>query len=194
MALGLGAVAKSVVDTLLRSQWANVAPMLSVLCTLAIGSPIGWTIGAYLQTLGRTRIIMMLEVFKLCVLLGSMFVLAKLGGPFVACGAAGVAFGVHALASLWAVHRLDQVRFGAVIVGCLRPLVACVPMVLAVLGARRLMPHPDVVPGVRMMVELAVGMLAYVASAYVVAGDAARELLRLVADVLRRRRERAAEA
>ncbi len=188
MALGLGAIAKSAVDSLLRSQWANVAPMLSVLCTLAIGSPIGWTIGAYLQTLGRTRVIMVLEVVKLVVLLGTMYVLARAAGPVAACGAAGVAFALHALASLWAVHRIDQVRFGAVVLGCLRPLVACVPMVAGVLAVRRMMPQPDVVPGVRMIVELAVGMLAYVASVFVVAGDAARELLRLVADVVRRRR------
>jgi PST family polysaccharide transporter len=121
-------------------------------------------------------------------------VLAKLGGPFVACGAAGVAFAFHALASLWAVHRIDQVRFGAVVLGCLRPLLACLPMVAGVLAVRRVMPHPDVVPGVRMIVELAVGTLAYVAAAFVVAGDAARELLRLVADVVRRRRARGAEA
>jgi PST family polysaccharide transporter len=193
LALGLGAVAEDVV-TVLGAQYHDVAPMLAVLCTLAIGSPIGWTIAAYLQTLGRTRVIMVLEVVKLVVLLGTMYVLARAAGPVAACGAAGVAFALHALASLWAVHRIDQVRFGAVVVGCLRPLLACLPMVAGVLVVRRLLPRPDVVPAVRMMVELAVGALAYVASAFAVAGDAARELLRLVADVVRRRRARGAEA
>ena len=189
MALGLGAVAPSVVATLLRAQWAGVAPMLGVLSLLAIGSPIGWTVQAYLQTLGRTRVIMALEMVKLVLLLSAMAVLGHAGGPLLACGAVGVAFAGHAIGSLWVVHRIDQVPFVPIVASGLRVVLACVPMIAAIVGVRATMNHAGLTaPALHLVVELVVGALAYVASAFVFARATALEFLRLLGDVVRRRR------
>jgi lipopolysaccharide exporter len=189
MALGLGAVAPSVVATLLRAEWGGVAPMLAVLSLLALGSPIGWTVSAYLQALTRTRAIMILEVVKLVLLLASMAVLGRIGGPLLACGAVGVAFAGHAVASLWVVHRLDEVPLTPIVVSALRVVLACVPMIAAIVGVRAAMNHAGLhTPVVHLVVELLVGALTYVGAAFVFARGAALEFLRLLADVVKRRR------
>jgi PST family polysaccharide transporter len=190
LALGLGAVAPSLVATLLRAQWAGVAPMLSVLCLLAIFSPIGWTVQAYLQTLGSTRVIMVLEIGKLALLLSSMFVLGHLGGPLLACGAVGISFMGHAVASLWLVHRVDQVPFLPIVSRALRVILACVPMVAGILVVRSAMNHAGMtIPLVHLLVEVVVGAVAYVGSALLLARDSALEFLRLLGEVVRRRRK-----
>jgi len=189
MALGLGAVAPSVVATLLRPEWAGVAPMLAVLSLLAIGSPIGWTVSAYLQALTRTRVIMILEMVKLVLLLSAMAILGHAGGPLLACGAVGVAFAGHAVASLWVVHRLDQVPLTPIVVSALRVILACLPMIAAVVGVRAAMNHAGLhAPVVHLIVELAVGAVAYVGAAFVFAREGALEFVRLLGDVVKRRR------
>ena len=163
LALGLAAVAPSVVATLLSAKWQGVAPMLAVLPLLAIGSPIGWTIGAYLQTLGQTRVIMGLEIVKLVILLAAMAILGHLGGPLLACSAVGVAFAGHALGSLWVVNRLDQVPLTPILVSAARVLVACAPMVAAVLGVRSALNGMGIgAPAVHLGVELVAGAVGYV--------------------------------
>ena len=76
-----------------------------------------------------------------------------------------------------------------IVVSALRVLLACVPMVLAVIGVRGAMNHAGLhTPAVHMVVELAVGAIAYVVSALVFARGPALELLRLLGDIVKRRR------
>ena len=49
MAAGLGAIANTLVATLLRPEWALVAPMLMVLSALSVVRPVGWTLGCFLR-------------------------------------------------------------------------------------------------------------------------------------------------
>jgi hypothetical protein len=132
---------------------------------------------------------MVLEVVKLVLLLSAMALLGHLGGPLLACGAVGVAMAGHALASLLVVNRIDQVPLLPIVASAARVILACAPMVLAVVGVRAAMDHAGLhTPAVHMAVELGVGAIAYVASALVFARGLALEFLRLLGDIVKRRR------
>lgn len=188
LAVGLGAVAPSIVAAFFDARWAGVAPLLSVLSAVSVMRPMGWTIGSYLQARGSTRPLFALEVLKLFVLLGSIAALGAFG-PLAACAGVGVGFGVHSLACMAVVRRLDGVPISSVLIGMLGPLVACAPMVGAVLLVRGALGASSPKEHVASLVaEIAAGGVAYCASAFVTASSSARELLRLVRDAARRDR------
>lgn len=188
LAVGLGAVAPTLLgDTIFPPKWYGAGPFLAVLSALGVTRPIGWVIASYLQVHGRTRSIMVLEWLKVGAIIGGVGALGWLGGPLWACGGVGLAFGLHALASMALVRRVSEVSYLALVGPLWRPLLACAPLVLAVLGARaglsRFAPLP---PGVALVVEVMAGAIAFVLAALVIARDAAREFLGLLKKVRRR--------
>ena len=138
LAVGLGAVAPTAVQTLLPPEWSDVAPMLAVLSVLSVVRPVGWTIASYLLAQDRPRIDAALEVLKLASLVGLLLTLGR-AGPLWACSAVGIAFALHALASMVVVQVMDGIRVTAFLRRTAPPLLACVPMVVAVLAARHAM-------------------------------------------------------
>src|SRR5581483_9410793 len=90
---------------------------------------------SYLQARDRPRAVMGLECFKVLALVGAIVTLGRLG-PLWTCAAVGVAFALHALASLWVVHLFDGIAFARMLARLVPPLLACVPLVGAVLGVR----------------------------------------------------------
>ena len=69
----------------------------------------------------------------------------------------------------------------------LRPLAACVAMAAAVLGARYGAAALGVTaPWASLAIEIAVGVLTYVATAFVVAGPIVRDFLQLLRRALKR--------
>ena len=94
MAVGLGAVAPTLVHAFFSPAWQGIAPMLTILATLSIARPISWAVGTFLQASRRTGAAMTLEIMKLGGLLLVMSTLGRLS-PLWMCGAAGVAFGLH---------------------------------------------------------------------------------------------------
>lgn len=191
LAVGLGAIAPTAVHTLLPKNWSNVAPMLTILSALSIMRPVGWTVSSYLQACDKPRATMWLELLKVVFLLSCLYGLGHVGGahaPLLACVGVGVAFGAHALASLAAVARLDGVKMGAFFARCVPPLITCVPMVLAVLGARWLMAAVGIdIRGVNLFVEIVAGAAGYVGSSFLIARNVTRELLALVRSARSRR-------
>ena len=184
LAVGLGAVGYTLVAVLLDPRWAMVAPMLVILSGLSVFRPVGWILGSYLQAVKRTRVLMGLEVVKVAVLFSMLVGLGQLGVLW-ACGAIGAAFGLHALLSLWIIQRLDAVPMGRLLRPYLGPILACVPMVGAVLGVRILL---GVATWWSLIVEILVGAVVYVPSAFLLAGPIARDFLQLIQKVVRRRR------
>jgi PST family polysaccharide transporter len=162
--------------------------MLLLLSALSVVRPVGWTIGAFLQASNRPRAAMWLGLAKIAFLLASLFALGHLTkDPLWACAAVGIAFGLHSLASMYAV-RADGVSMRALLWRCATPLLATVPMYGAIFGVRYLLARAGLErAGALLVIELAVGVLAYVASALVVARATARDLLDLVKDAVRRR-------
>jgi PST family polysaccharide transporter len=158
------------------------------LSALSITRPIGWTISSYLQARDRPRAVMALECFKVVALVGAIVTLGR-HGPLWTCAAVGVAFALHALGSLWVVQLGDGISLVGMLGRLAPPLLACVPMVGAVLSVRWLVRRADVGGhGVLLMAELAAGAIAYVLAALVVARRASREFLQLLKNALRRRR------
>jgi PST family polysaccharide transporter len=188
IAIGFGAVAETAVRTLLPERWWDVAPMLSLLCALSVARPLSWQLESYLQVADRTRAVMVLHFLKLCAMLAFVLTIGRLG-PLWACVAVGVAFGAHAIASMWIIARADAIPMRAFLGRCVVPLVACGFMTLAVLGVRHLLARAGLdIRGVNLGIEVVAGALAYFAACLLIGASQLRELIDLVRGALTRRR------
>jgi lipopolysaccharide exporter len=188
LAVGLGAVSETLVRVFFDSRWTNVAPMLTILSALSLSRPIGYAVSNYLQAAGKPTTSSMLEIAKLGLLLGCMLVLGRIG-PMWVCAAVGIAFTTHAIACLYVIS-LDGIPFWATLGGLMTPLLACIPMVLAVLGVRYGLIHVGLpYPLLSLILEIVAGAVAFVASALVVARPIALDLIGLVKGLIQRRRK-----
>jgi PST family polysaccharide transporter len=187
LAVGLGAVAETTVRTLLKPEWRDVGPMLAILSALSVVRPVGWTISSYLLARNRPRVDASLEAFKLATLALLLFTVGRTG-PLWACAAVGAAFGAHAVASMLVVQWLDGVSFAAFGARCAPPLLACAPMVGAVILVRHLASAVGRhLRGLDLALEIVTGALAYALAAPVIARTTSRDLLGLLRDTRRRR-------
>ena len=184
LAIGLGAVAPTLVSTIFDVRWRPLGPMLVVLSALSVTRPIGWTVESYLQACNRPRTILALEAFKVVAL---VVLIATVGrhSPLCTCVAVGIAFGAHALACLWVVRTIDGLPLSRSL-GCLWPaLAASAPLVVAVLGARHILLLSAIVkPIERLSIEVLAGAAGYVLGALVVAPDTFREVVARVVDAV----------
>ncbi|MCU0694227.1 MAG: oligosaccharide flippase family protein [Polyangiaceae bacterium] len=188
LATGLGAVSHSLVEALLPQQWWQVGPMLAVLAGLAVVRPLGWTIMSYLQACDRPRTVMVVGLLKVVVLLASV-ALFGLINEYWACVGVSIGFLFHAVAGMWVIRRVDNIPMSDFVRACAPPLLACIPMVGAVLGTRWLWHRLGVDGrGLGVGVEVLAGAGAYVPAALVIARGTSRDLLGLVRDQVRRRR------
>ncbi len=179
LAVGLAAVSSTLSRAFFDAKWANIGPMLAMLSVLSVTRPVIYIAFSYLQATSRVVAVSTIEVVKLVVLF-TLMVLAAPHGIMAVCAAVGASFFFQAIAGLWAVTR-DGLPFGRTLLRLGRPLLSTLPMVVAVLGVRSAL----VAVGFRsatlgLLVEIAVGGVAYVASAFLIAGDTARDLLTLV--------------
>jgi PST family polysaccharide transporter len=180
LAVGLGAIAPTTVETLLKPEWRDVAPMLAILSVLSVVRPVGWTISSYLLAQDRPRIDAALEVVKIGALVGLLLTLGR-AGPLWACSAVGFAFGLHALGSMLVVQFMDGIRITEFVRRCAPALLSCVPMVLGVLAVRHVMSQLTWSPrGSRLIAEIVAGGAAYVAVAPVLARGVTRDVVGLV--------------
>ncbi len=188
LAVGLGAVAPTLVAALLRPEWSDAGPMLAMLSVLSVLRPIGWTISTYLLAQNRPRLDASLELLKLAAVVALLLTLGRLG-PLWACAAVGLAFGAHALASMVVIQITDGVAVAAIASRCGGPLAACVPLVAAVLGVRLLLRDGGSRSDATVLVaQIATGLVAYPAAAWVLARSASRDFLGVVTSALRRRK------
>jgi lipopolysaccharide exporter len=185
LAFGLGAVADTAVHTLLHpTYWEMVGPMLSVLASMSVTRPINTTIVApYLEACGQTRPIFTLAMAELVILFGFLFLFGWPNWRF-ACYAVAGAFVVHAMVSLWLLQRFDGIKVRSLLGEMLPVLVACVPMVAAVLLVRYAFVHAGLkLYGVRLVLEILAGGAAYVGAALLAAKEQSQRLLRFVREM-----------
>jgi lipopolysaccharide exporter len=176
LAVGLGAVAPTLVATLFDARWRPMGPMLVLLAALSVTRPIGWTVASYLQARQLPRRIFWLEAFKLCLLVGCLMTFGRIS-PLWACGAVGVAFAGHATASLFVVRKLDGIPLRRSLGSLWPALVACLIMVLAVLATRAALDSTtELRAAFRLALEVLAGAVAYVFAALLVARSVSREL------------------
>lgn len=185
LAIGLGLVGKPLIALLLPPSWQGVAPLLAVLSALSVTRPILAALSAYLEADARTGQLMLLELANLVVLLGLMYLASPLGLVWSAC-AVGIAYGSSAVVGVNIVARRGLSR-RRLVDGFVRPLVACGAMAFAVLALRTVIAG-HVPLALQLALEIAVGAIVYIGAALTVCGDAARDLLSLATDVVRRRR------
>jgi lipopolysaccharide exporter len=187
LAVGLGVVAPTLVATIFDARWRALGPMLVLLSALSVARPVGWTVSSYLQASHLPRRILWLEAFKLGLLLLCIFTIGR-RSPLWTCLAVGVAFGGHALASLWVVRQVHGVLLRRSL-GSLGPaLGCCLIMSGAVLLARSLLTQTEALrPALQLAIEVAVGALAYLAAVLVLARRVSQELLAKLRVALRLR-------
>jgi PST family polysaccharide transporter len=187
LALGLGAVAPTLVTTVFSANWQPMWPMLAILSVLSVVRPVAWIVAPYLQVYDRPGTMMRLEVSKTALLLASLVALGLAFGPLAACAAPGVAFGFNALANLWVVQKMEKVRVGSMLFPLLPPVFACAPMVGAVIGVRHALGAFGPVPhAVGLAAEIVVGAAAFVGAALLIARAASRDFIDLLRGARRR--------
>jgi PST family polysaccharide transporter len=184
LAIGLGAVAPTLVAAVFDARWRPMAPMLVLLSSLSVARPVGWTIESYFQARQMPRLILLLEAFKVIALLACIATFGR-ASPLHTCAAVGVAFGAHAFLSLWLARVVDAVPLGAALRGMGSALVACLPMIAAVLLVRRGLAAGGVAPVAALVVEVLAGAVGYGIGALLAARSLAEDLLARVVDALR---------
>lgn len=200
LGIGLSAVADSL-TWMFHERWISAVPMLVLLGSLSLTRPVIGTLFSYLQMLGRTRLLMILEWAKAGGIVVTMLAFGhalKVGmpqyyvrfGPLAACGAVGVVMVANTLSYQVLTAREAKIPAWSLISPVIRPLLACVPLVLGVLGVRLSFGHAE---GRWMMVarlacEVLVGGLVFVGSAWLIARRASVEFLDLLKSAIRRRR------
>ena len=188
LAVGLGAVAPTLVAVLFDQRWRSIGPMLVLLSALSVTRPVGWTVASYLQALQRPGLILWLELFKLACLMGGIVTFGRLS-PLWTCGAVGLAFALHAFASLVVVSRVEAVSLRESVGSLLPALGACVPMVAAVLAVRAgLATFVEPKPWLALVLQVLAGAVGYAVGAFVVARRVSEDLLERLLDALRSRR------
>jgi PST family polysaccharide transporter len=166
LAVGLGATAKTLVALLFDENWQDLAMFVAILSALSVARPIGAVIQSLLQARQQTRAVMILEIGKLAAVLGSIAALSLLG-PLWAASGVGIAFGLHALASMWFVDASIGVPMRRMLGAVVGPLVACVPMFGAVLAVRHGLDLTERAPVAGLVLEILAGALVYCGSALV---------------------------
>lgn len=179
LAVGLGAIAPTLVELLFTAEWQGIAPLLIVLSVLGVARPIGWTVSAYLQALDRPRWVLILELGKVIALLVGIVAFAALGPVWAAAGV-GAAFVVHSVACLWVVQRMERLPSWELVAPMLGPLAASIAMVGAVLAVRWIALGAGAPLGVTLAAEIAIGAVTYVGVGLVVMPQRARDLYSLL--------------
>jgi len=177
LAVGLGAVAPTLVAAIFDARWRAMGPMLLLLSALSVTRPVGWTVASYLQARQLPRRILWLEAFKLGLLLLSMFTIGR-RSPVWTCAAVGIAFAGHALASLWVVRQVDGVPLRRSLGSLWPALAACLVMGGAVWLVRGALGQaPPLRPALQLVIEVGVGALAYLAAVLLFARQVGQELV-----------------
>jgi lipopolysaccharide exporter len=212
LAIGLALVAPTLSKLAFdRRYQEGIIKILQILAMFSMAKTITWVGTSYLQVRNQPRVIMKLEVGRMLGVLIVMnaFIFAGVAmygrGHAVrwACWSVVFVFTVSAFSYMAAIRKLDGISLRDQIMPLLPPLLACVPMVLAVIAMRRVftylhmfMPHQTAVTigaqmklyAPRLILEVILGAIVFVPSALILAPRSSRELLRLVRDAIRRRR------
>jgi PST family polysaccharide transporter len=191
LSIGLGVMGPTLVAAFLAPAWQPVGPRVVILSAVSAVYPLGFAIHSYLNASNHPRWVMVLGLIRTAVLLASLAVLGWLGGPLWACGGVGLGFGIYALLGIVVACDLEKISPVPLLRGLRGPLLACLPMVAAVLGVRFLLRAAGVgSPYPYLVAELLAGAAAYVGAALTLAPVVARELFMVLRTTLLDRKPR----
>ena len=182
LAVGLAAVAPTVVRTLLDPRWAGVAPMLALLCAMNLPHPIGWVVTTFLASEKRTIPIMGVSVARLIFVFGAILTLGR-AGPVWLCAGIAAAYLVYGVVTAVVGWRVGGLSATALLSATARPLLASLLMGAAVLAFRTTITS-SMTGWIALPLEIGVGGLAYVGLVFLVARSTTLELIRLTKAVI----------
>jgi PST family polysaccharide transporter len=186
LAMGLAVVAEPLVHLLLSEEWHGVAPFVTILCGISLFQPISSTLCSYLISYGRTRVLVVMETVKILAMLVGLAALSPLG-PLWICIGVVAAFALQALLSAWLCVRRHGISASGLAASFGRPLLACLPMIAAVLAVRQGLRATGMQwPVVSLVIEILAGIAVYVPSAFVLAPVITRDFLHLLKKALSR--------
>jgi PST family polysaccharide transporter len=180
LGVGLGAVAPTVVHAFFNAKWIEMGSILSVLSVMTVFQPTPWSAVAYLQAERMTRLIMIMSIARALAVLVLVAGLGWLGGPIWACGGVGLAYAVHAVVTVILIARVTPLSVRAYFVSVLRPLLACIPMFVAVRMLRALLDRTSSPLALSLTAEIFCGAIVYVVAAFLLASSNVRELVGIV--------------
>ncbi|MGH8865499.1 MAG: oligosaccharide flippase family protein, partial [Burkholderiales bacterium] len=160
IAIGLAAVAHTLVELMLSDEWQPVAGFLVVLAAAGVFRPINAVTASLLMASERNTLLMSAEFGKVVVLLVGMWALSPLGDVASAVSVAA-AMGMQAGLLFYV---LGQTGFPIrELLGHARgPAIAAAILVAAVVTARSALDqYPDVPVAAQLVVEVSVGGIAY---------------------------------
>ena len=193
LAVGLGSVAPTLVQTFFDARWAEVAPMLAILSILSVARTMASPLVAFMQAQHQQRALMVLSVAKVVILLVGIRFFAPYG-PLWTCVGVGATFLLDTLLCMIIVRVIDGIKM-LPLLGSVMPVVAASVIMgggvyLTRLGLRGL----GLGPGwVSLILEVIAGGVIYVAAAFVVARPLAMDLLDQLKRIVNRRRGKVAE-
>jgi PST family polysaccharide transporter len=180
LGVGLGAVAPTLVSAFFDARWAEMASILAVLSVMTVFQPAPWSAIAYLQAEKLTRLIMVTSIGRAVVMLSLIPLLGSAGGPVWACVGVGLGFVVHAVATVLLTARVTPLPAGAYLLNVMRPMLACIPMFLAITALRPFLASIHMPVALRLTSEVLCGGVVYVGAAFVLARSNVRELIGMV--------------
>jgi lipopolysaccharide exporter len=188
LAVGLGAIAPTVVPTFFDPRWAEVAPMLTILSVLSIARTMAAPLVGFMQAQHRQRALMVLSVAKVVILLVGIRIFAPYG-PLWTCVGVGGTFILDTLLCMIIVRVLDGIRMLPLLAGLIPVFLASAIMAAGVYGVRLGLRGVGVEAGwLSLILEIITGGIVYVVAAFVVARPLAMDILEQVRRVIRRRR------
>lgn len=193
LCLGLAAVAPTLVEAFFDARWVTVGPMLTILAVAAAMNPLIHLVVGYLQARARPALVMTVLLALAVGIIGSIATVGRLG-PLWTCAAVGVGMLVTSTVAAVAVRLTDGVPVRRILLTQLPPLLACAPMVGAVLGVRLALARAGVDARLSLVAEVLAGAALYVPAAFVIARPVALDLVELLRSSLRRRKVADAEA
>ena len=186
MAAGLALTARSLVAVFYPPAYAGVAPFLAVLAAISVARGFTSLSSAFLQATGRTRRFALNDILLAACVLGLMALFAPQGAVFSAAGVAIAFLGNTAL--MLQTLRPAGITFCDVLSAVSRPVLAIVPMGVAVVAIRAGLSSLGASPGLSLAAQILFGALVYSAAAWLVAPVVSRDLLALASSTLARRR------
>jgi PST family polysaccharide transporter len=180
LGVGIGAIAPTLVRVFFDTRWAGMASIMTVLSVMTVFQPVPWSAIAYLAAEKMTRPIMVMSIARAILLLTLVAVLGWRGGPVWACAGVGAGYAAHSVLSVILTARLTPLAAGPYFLSVLRPLLACVPMFVAVAGLRIFLADRGAPAALSLVAQIVCGAGVYAGAALGLAGANVRELIRLI--------------
>ena len=187
LGIGLGAVAPTLVKAFFDERWHEMAPMLTILSVMTVFRPMTWVPGAYVQSIQKTNLVLLFSLSRAVIVLPLVAAFGYVGGPQMACVGGCIGYALHSLGTIVVAGHATGLPILGYLIGVLRPLVACVPMFIAVTVVDTML-EPFAIPEMALLVLLiAVGATVYIASALVLVRSTTLELFTLALSLFRPR-------